>query len=374
MVSQTGGAANGRMLEIICIAVVVVILSLGLWPFHVPGNNVSWLEKSNGIRLGRYSTVIGRAALPAGRNGSGVTLEVWLQAARPWTSGTFLSIVHPDGSSAFEMRQSLIDLRLERVSSQGRRSVSVDEVFHPKKPRYITVTSGASGAAIYIDGVPAKTVPHWRIPAAALAGTVILGDAPWQSDSWSGTLMGVAFYDEELTPGEVLKHFRGWTTEGRPEIRATDRCAALYLFRERSGTVIHSDAGSGGELSIPLLYMVLDQKLLEPFWQEFSMSREYWEAALKNVVGFLPVGFVFYAYLAGVRRLRRPVLLTVLLGFLISLTIEVTQWFLPMRDSGTSDLITNSLGTWIGVVLYRWLQPVLVGIFWWLPIFPQPRV
>ena len=136
---------------------------------------------------------------------------------------------------------------------------------------------------------------------------------------------------------------------------------------------MHSRVEPGVDLQIPARYMVVDKKFLEPVWEEFSWSREYASAALKNIVGFLPVGFVFFAYLSGVRGIRRAALVTVLLGALISLTIEVLQGFLPNRDSGTTDLITNTLGTWLGVLLYLWLHRWAAAMFPWLPLFPPPR-
>jgi glycopeptide antibiotics resistance protein len=140
---------------------------------------------------------------------------------------------------------------------------------------------------------------------------------------------------------------------GRPDIGELDRAAALYLFDERAGDIVHSRAGPGVDLFIPGTYTVLDEIFLEPFWDEFNMSWSYWTNILKNIVGFVPLGFCFCAYFVLVRRTNRAGLVTVMLGFAVSLTIEVFQAFLPTRDSGTTDLITNTLGAWVGVMLYN---------------------
>jgi len=81
------------------------------------------------------------------------------------------------------------------------------------------------------------------------------------------------------------------------------------------------------------------------------LSWGYWKNLLKNIVGFIPLGFCFYPYVSVVRLYKHPALITVILGFAVSLTIEVLQAYLPTRDSGTTDLITNTLGTWIGALL-----------------------
>jgi glycopeptide antibiotics resistance protein len=102
---------------------------------------------------------------------------------------------------------------------------------------------------------------------------------------------------------------------------------------------------------------------LEPFWTEFSMTRSYWSAVLKNIVGFIPFGIAFAAYFSAARPVRRATLAAIALALSVSLTIEILQAFLPNRDSGTSDLITNTLGTWIGAASYRLLMPSVVRVF-----------
>ncbi len=67
----------------------------------------------------------------------------------------------------------------------------------------------------------------------------------------------------------------------------------------------------------------------------------------------MPFGFFVCAYLSADPPCRRAALLAIFLGALFSLLIELLQFYVPVRDSNVLDIITNSFGTFLGILLYR---------------------
>ena len=67
---------------------------------------------------------------------------------------------------------------------------------------------------------------------------------------------------------------------------------------------------------------------------------------LSNVAMFVPIG-IFFVLLFG----RRLWFMSVISGVLLTLTIEFAQRFIPGRISDVRDLVANSLGTAVGVLL-----------------------
>ena len=346
---------------LICSAVLCIILSLGLWPFHRAENDVTWLESRNGLRFGRHGSLISLTnfSVPTSPSQSSFAIEIWAQPKRVWDKGTLFAFTTQEDLFHLALYQD--QTALELLTSRTER-FHFDDFFPRKGPVFITITSSQQGTAVYANGRLVKTLPQLHLSPEALHGQLVVGDSPGQTDSWAGQMYALAFYRQELTSAQVQQNYTAWTHSGRPAVPIDDRALAVYLFNEYSGRVVHNLAPSGVDLEIPKTYRVVNQIFLEPVWSEFSMSRSYWSAVLKNVVGFIPFGFCFCSYLYTTLRVKRPRLTTVLLGTIVSLTIEVLQAYIPTRDSGTSDIFTNTFGTCIGAMSYDLAQPILVRL------------
>ena len=103
---------------------------------------------------------------------------------------------------------------------------------------------------------------------------------------------------------------------------------------------------------IPERYLVLQSAFLSLPWRHYHPRWRHWEDVGINIVGHIPLGF-FVVYFSTVHATGHATAVAILVRFLTSLTIEGLQAYLPTRDSGMNDLITNTLGTGFGVLLHR---------------------
>jgi len=73
-----------------------------------------------------------------------------------------------------------------------------------------------------------------------------------------------------------------------------------------------------------------------------------------NVLLFIPYGFGLAESLRERGRSRAAVLgIALLAGALFSYTVELLQFFIPVRDSGWGDVVTNSTGSVLGSLIYE---------------------
>jgi hypothetical protein len=346
-----------KVLGLLCASVLVGVLTAGLWPFHAPKNQVHWRSDSNGLYFGIYGIILSPDALGwAGlRDTTSCSVEIWLQPSIADVGGTILAFYTPGNRTiGFSLHQSIDDLLLRRGTGYRRRAKAklyIAHLFRKSKQPFVTITSSTQGTVVYVNGALVRASPHFGLSRKDMAGQLVIGNYPLEDNGWQGQLRGLAIYNRELTAAEVLQHYDAWTTNQKAQIR-NGGPVALYLFNEGMGNVVHNQMNSGTDLHIPEHYFVLQAPFLEAPWDEFDPSWGYCKNVLINIGGFVPLGFFFCAYFASLRRLDRAVLATIVLGGVVSCTIEVLQAFLPTRDSGMTDIITNTLGTGIGAMLY----------------------
>jgi hypothetical protein len=348
------------LLRAICALILSGILVAGLWPFHRPKNEVSWSANNDGLLFGKYGSIVSAAPFGAStwQTNDSCSIEILLRPRRANASGTIFASYWPENRVIpFALRQSLGDLELLHRSDDllhhaKSAKLYVDNLFLSRQwPVLATISTGQSGTTIYADGTLVKKAPNFRFSSQELTGQLVIGNAPTTTDNWSGQLMGLALYDRELTADDVSQHYQYWKYE-QASLAESEGMVGLYLFDEGKGSVVHNQVGPATDLVIPDRFFVLHEQFLERPWSEFRSDWNYWKDVGINIVGFIPLGFFFCAYFSLKQTTKWVLASAVAFGLAISLTIEILQAFLPTRDSGITDLITNTLGTALGAILY----------------------
>jgi hypothetical protein len=352
-----------KSLGAICLLILCGILVAGLWPFHTPRNEVSWLTDKNGLLFGKHGSIVSVGQFKANplQGDDSCSIEIWLEPKRVRSSGTILAFYWPQSRVVpFKVRQYLSGLVLERGSQgrlhdAGKTKIYIDQVFRQQGPVFVAISSNQQGITVYVDGVLLKKSSNFSFSSRDLTGQFLVGNSPATTHNWSGQLRGLAIYGRELSADEASEHFATWTKSEHPDIGKSQGAVAIYLFSEGNANIVHNQVDAATDLLIPERFFVLNEKFLERPWDEFRNDWNYWKDVGVNVAGFIPFGVFFYAYFLLVRRAAHPAAVTIALGFAVSLTIEVLQAFLPTRDSGMTDLITNTLGTAVGATLCVWI-------------------
>lgn len=358
-------AGYGRLVEILCLCVLGIMLVAGLWPFCAPRNGVQWVENKNGLQFASNSSALSTTAFhpksPAANRLE--SIEIWLV---PGTSSSARTIFGFDDSDhpgvGFSLRQHKDALfaqqyYIDKNGAPQAEWLPVESVVGERYPLFVSITMGDLGTSIYIDGVLKKAFARRGTSTNNLTGRLVVADGAEGRSSWPGQVLGLAMYASQLTPSLVAEHYANWMKGQPPVIREDEAPMALFAFDEGRGNVVHNRIDSSNNLVIPNRYCALRPPFLASMMHDYQPTWDYWHDIGVNLAGFIPCGFLFTILLSEVRIAKYPASTAISVGLLISLVIEVLQAFLPTRSSGATDLITNTLGTMVGVGIYYW-RPV----------------
>jgi VanZ family protein len=345
------------ILYAITASVLFGILLAGLWPFSFhPANNVDWMAERDGILFGAHGSVISSSEvrIPGGALAEPCSLELWLAPAFTSASSTILTVSTPSKPLRVQLTQSLDDLFVIQdrpVYQPGSKHIAISPLFQKDRSVFVSISGDSRGTAIYIDGQLRRLSSEVRLTCKSLAGNLLLANSPDQYAPWRGCIFQLAIFRGTLDAATVLRHYHALTSAETPNSAAAASALALYNFSERAGRFIHDQTHTQPDLAIPSYYSVLHPPFLTPAWKEYTPAAWYMADLAVNVVGFIPAGFFICATMISLRRGKRSIGFATLMGFLLSLSIEILQAYIPMRKSGTTDLITNTLGTLVGALL-----------------------
>jgi VanZ family protein len=303
-------------------------------------------------------------------------------------------------------------------ASRGRmyREIGVGNALIRNRTLLVTIASGREATDIYIDGRLEKSFPRFSLLSESqgvVSGQLLLGNSPEGTHPWRGAFFGLAVYDRVVSSSEAVEHYRAWKLGEQPgppaspgpermrddDARLTPGSAvaqrivradadagrrlprsldsggadtqgsalqtfgplALYLFDERDGDRIRDHSGNERHLLVPMTFQPLRREVLRVPSEDQFVSRSNLLDIISNIFGFAPFGLFLAAWLRRKRSFSAPIVfaVVVLSGFCLSLSIELTQAYLPPRASSITDLASNTLGTAIGALVLSYLLPVL---------------
>ena len=357
---------NKKLLNFVCLSILIIILMAGLWPFNVnPPNRVHWLPADPGIRIDGPGHLYGPGYLWQEVYNTPFTLELWLRPAQEPNNRLPHILSYWDGQrqEVFLLGQwkdaLAIRIRTQNLkASRGYRERGCERILLKDQDVFLTLTSSRKETVIYYQGRPVKEIPGFFLleDRGQNPGTVILGNSADGRHFWKGRVFGLAFYDRALSADEIAQNCSHWWMKDYQKLNSIPGLLALYPFAEGKGPWAADFTGQAGPFFIPDSFSPLKNMILEWPSREYMKRMSFYEDLAINVLGFIPLGFFFPLWLIFTTRLnsRKAFVLTFLIGSLVSLGIELAQVYLPGRDSSASDLVCNMVGTLIGLALLHW--------------------
>mgnify|MGYP001820312764 CR=1 FL=1 len=354
-------------LRLLTAAMLLLILYSGL---HFKGtsivNEVTWLDAREGIRFDRNGIVYAKnVSLPARRSAAetdALTIELALKPLAENNDGHFRFLLLLHGGDDVEQlivgqwRSWLVIMNGDDYDAKRRRArISVDTLM-PAAERFVTITSGDDGTAVFIDGQRVKYNRdlYLKIPGDGEPIQLVLGNSIYGRHPWAGEIYGLAYYDHVRSETEIRQHFQSWTQEQSFAFARPLGPAGLYVFDEDQGRRVVDHAKGKQDLTIPAKMTILTKEFLAPAFGNTEYNLLLYQDMVINITGFIPMGFLLSTLLWHMRghAFTRRLLIAMLVCGLISLTIEIAQAWIPSRSSQMLDFILNTQWAGAGVILH----------------------
>jgi hypothetical protein len=327
------------------VAYILVLLTACFQPFNFLQRNLVSRDPDGGLRFSDPAMIYTQSAASGLEGLTDFTVLLHLSVENPSQSSWIMSYGLDFDKTNFLVGTYLNQLVVEVHRGNRKLRAALSGALERNKPAWIGVVLTKDVLTLYVDGLKRESVRgnlgpggSWHASYPLIVGSRSDGKYPW-----NGVVYRMAVLDYPAPPSAML----------RPDslIRSSTPPADFDFRAGGSDAVENRGYAETGPLFIPDRFVPYERAVLMDI-EELSMPLRIWSDILMNVLAFVPIGF----FVAAVSWPRiRPVsilLLVLMFSFGLSLSIEVLQSFLPRRWSTFMDLLTNTTGGLLGVVLF----------------------
>jgi hypothetical protein len=333
-------------------------------------NGVNWITDQPGICFSNYGIAYTKPFIGFSGEGvsdsNGFSVEIALKPSSYREKGSNIILEIYSGKENNNLFLTQVRQRMYLVSGNDydlnskQKIIRVNLYTPSPKTQFITITTGKRGSAVYLNGQLVRTKKDLtlQIPNGSKA-RLIIGNSVYGKHSWQGDVYGLALYRNTLTAPDIKLHFTRWLQDQNFSFAKKYEPLALYFFDEKEGVRALDHGTKNHHLEIPLRMQIFKKKILSLSWSGLKFRNDI----ILNLLGFMPFGFILAATFIkfGGTFEKHYILITVSFCFTVSLIIELVQAWIPSRSSTMLDLILNTLGALIGVIILRfsivWIFP-----------------
>jgi VanZ family protein len=358
------------LLPLLLAGVLMITLIFGLMPRNYRfSNGAAWHAGKHGLHFNNFGIAYTSFPAPMDPKSPSIpkpfTIEMVLKTTKQQNS-RFNSIVcihnGDDGKQLLvgQWRSHMIVMNGNDYAHKRRDPrISMDISKSSNQSVLVTIASSQAGTYLYMDGRHVKTNIGLKLNLPdGKAVWLIIGNSIYGKHAWSGKVGGLALYDQPISAQKAKAHFEKWRQTGSLSFAIKDRPRHLYLFDEKKGDIVTDYGESKQNLQIPRRFKILKKQFLAAPWAIPKINKNILSDFTINLFGFVPLGFVLANVLSSTNKSsgKQVLFYVIVLGFGVSLFIEITQAWLPSRSSNLHDLVLNTLGTWIGAIIARQLH------------------
>jgi VanZ family protein len=349
-------------------AYCVILVLLLAWPYKISyhqyvENNVHWLAPERGIEFNEQGLVVSENPAAVLHNkivlNNAFALECWVRSLDKDQYGParIVSYSIHAGQRNFTLGQEggdlVFRLRTNSTDPNGMYpTVRARGTFDSDALRHIVVNFQSGNLWIFVDGKKITSSQYYDGTLANWDDSfyLMLGNEKLLGRPWKGQITYLCIYNRPMRNDEVQKSFSEGINGGKEYFQGA---ILRYLFTKQTTRRIKdvSENEITVDLVIPSKMKTTNEARLEMPIEELTLFQELRDL-VNNLILFVPFGF--FSFARSYRNTNRflAVMISIGSGFLFSFVMESAQYFIPDRVSSMVDLLSNSIGTAMGVLFF----------------------